>query len=181
MFNIINRKFKERNKADALVFSFALLFSFAFLALLVFASCEQKKPEEVSIPKDTVQVKAEKAAPIDTLIKDTASVKKPEVVIPDLKGKWTGVFDQRSTTLRITEQDGNSFKGSITINYREVINQQVSGTLNEETMEVSMKDLLHSRYAGTYKGKFSDDLKKLSGTFTQNVEKTKFSFSLKKQ
>jgi hypothetical protein len=48
-------------------------------------------------------------------------------------------------------------------------------------MEVSMKDLLHSRYAGTYKGKISEDLNKLSGTFTQNVEKTKFSFNLKKQ
>jgi len=175
MLDIINRKFKERNKV------YPLLFSFALLALLVLTSCEQKKPEEVSVQKDSVQVKAEKAAPIDTLIKDTAIVKKPEVVIPDLKGKWTGTFDQRATTLRITEQDGNSFKGSITINYREVINQQASGTVNEETMEVSMKDLLHSRYAGTYKGKISEDLNKLSGTFSQNVEKTKFSFSLKKQ
>ncbi len=103
------------------------------------------------------------------------------MVIPDLKGKWTGTFDKRTTTLRITEQDGMTFKGSITINYREVINQQVSGTINEKTMEVSMKDLLHSRYAGTYKGKVSEDMKILSGTFTQNVEKTKFSFSLKKQ
>jgi hypothetical protein len=151
------------------------------LALLVLTSCEQKKPEEVSISKDTLQVKAEEAVPVDTLSKDAATVKEQEVMIPDLKGKWTGTFDKRATTLRITEQEGKSFKGAITINYREVINQQVSGTVNEETMEISMKDLLHSRYAGTYKGKLSEDVKKFSGSFTQNVDKTKFSFNLTKQ
>ena len=175
MLDLLIMKFKERSKV------YSLLFSLSILALLVFTSCEQKKPEEVSVSKDTVQVKIEEPAPVDTLMKDTTSLKEPEVVIPDLKGKWSGTFDQRATTLRITEQDGNSFKGAITINYREVINQQVSGTINEKTMDISMKDLLHSRYAGSYKGKLSEDMKKLSGTFTQNVEKTRFSFSLKKQ
>lgn len=159
----------------------SILFSLALITLFVFTSCEQKKTEEVSVSKDTVQVKVEETAPVDTVSKETAVVTEPEVVIPDLKGKWTGTFDKRATTLRITEQDGNAFKGSITINYREVINQQVSGTIDQEKMEVSMKDLLHSRYAGTYKAKLSEDMKQLSGTFTQNVEKTKFSFSLKKQ
>jgi hypothetical protein len=159
---------------------YSLTFFLAFLSILIFFGCEQKKTEEVSISKDTVQVKVEEPAPVDTLTKDTAAVKEPEVAFPDLKGKWSGTFDKRATTLRITEQDGKSFKGAITINYREVINQQVSGTLNEETMEVSMKDLLHSRYAGTYKGKLSEDMKKLSGTFIQNVDKNKFNFSLTK-
>lgn len=176
MLDLVKKKFKGISKFQSLLFSLALL------TILVFTSCEQKKPEEVSITKDTLQVKVEEPAPVDTLVKDTTTLaKEPAVVIPDLKGKWTGTFDKRTTTLRITEQDGMTFKGSITINYREVINQQVSGTINEKTMEVSMKDLLHSRYAGTYKGKVSEDMKILSGTFTQNVEKTKFSFSLKKQ
>ena len=176
MLELVKKKFKGISKFQSLLFSLALL------AILVFTSCEQKKPEEVSITKDTLQVKVEEPAPVDTLVKDTTTLaKEPAVVIPDLKGKWTGTFDKRTTALRITEQDGNSFKGAITINYREVINQQVSGTINEKTMEVTMKDLLHSRYAGTYKGKVSEDMKILSGTFTQNVEKTKFSFSLKKQ
>jgi len=175
MLDLLITKFKGRQNI------YPLLFSLSLLALLVLTSCEQKKTEELSVPKDTLQVKAEGAVPVDSLLKDTTIIKEPEVVIPDLKGKWTGTFDQRATTLRITEQDGNSFKGAITINYREVINQQVSGTINEKTMDVSMKDLLHSRYAGSYKGKLSEDMKKLSGTFTQNVEKTRFSFNLKKQ
>lgn len=175
MLDIFIMKFKGRNKI------YSLLISLSLIALLVLTSCEQKKPEEVSVTKDTVQVKVEEPAPVDTLKKDTTTIKEPEVVIPDLKGKWSGTFDQRTTTLRITEQDGNAFKGAITINYREVINQQVSGTINEKTKEISMKDLLHSRYAGSYKGKLSEDMKTLSGTFTQNVEKSKFSFNLKKQ
>jgi len=175
MLDLFIMKFKGRNKI------YSLLISLSLIALLVLTSCEQKKPEEVSVTKDTVQVKVEEPAPIDTLKKDTTTIKEPEVVIPDLKGKWSGTFDQRTTTLRITEQEGNAFKGAITINYREVINQQVSGTINEKTKEISMKDLLHSRYAGSYKGKLSEDMKTLSGTFTQNVEKSKFSFNLKKQ
>jgi hypothetical protein len=175
MFCIIDGKCRGINKFRPFLFSAALF------ALLVFTSCEQKKAEEATVPKDTVKVKVEEPAPVDTIRKDTTTVKKSVVIIPELKGKWSGTFDQRATTLRITEQDGNSFKGTITINYREVINQQVSGTVNEKTMEVSMKDLLHSRYAGSYKGKLTKDMKEFSGTFTQNVEKTRFGFSLKKQ
>ena len=176
MLDLLKRKFKGINKFQSLLFSLSLM------ALLVLVGCEQKKPEEVTVPKDTVRVKVEEPAPVDTTKIDTTTVvKEPEILIPDLKGKWTGTFDKRTTTLRITEQDGNTFKGAITINYREVINQQVSGSIDEKTMEVKMKDLLHSRYAGSYKAKLSEDMKKLSGTFTQNVEKSKFSFNLTKQ
>lgn len=175
MLNTLNNKFKGKRKV------YPFLFFFALLAVLTFTSCEKKKTEEGAVQKETVKEKVEEPVPVDTLKKDTMTVKEPEVVIPDLKGKWSGTLDQRATTLRITEQDGNSIKGAITINYREVINQQVSGTVNVKSMEVSLRDLLHSRYAGTYKGKLSEDLKKFSGTFTQNVEKTRFSFSLKKQ
>lgn len=170
--------FKPRKLRVSKSFSFFIL----LFAVLFLSSCEQKKPEETTVSKDTVQVKTEEPAPVDTAKIDTlAEVKEPEIAVPELEGKWTGTFDQRSTTLRITEQEGLTFKGSITINYREVINQQVSGTINEKTNEINMKDLLHSRYAGTYKAKLSEDNKKLSGTFTQNVDKTKFNFTLTKQ
>ncbi|PIP79252.1 MAG: hypothetical protein COW85_01775, partial [Ignavibacteria bacterium CG22_combo_CG10-13_8_21_14_all_37_15] len=96
-------------------------------------------------------------------------------------GIYTGKFDSRATTLKITEQTDSKFSGSITINYRETINQKISGELDQEKMTVTMKDMLHSRFAGTYSAKLSEDGKKLSGTFTQNVEKTKYSFSLNKK
>ena len=77
MLDLLIMKFKERSKV------YSLLFSLSILALLVFTSCEQKKPEEVSVSKDTVQVKVEE--PPVKLKKDPTKVKEPEVVIPDLK------------------------------------------------------------------------------------------------
>nr|HPN38943.1 hypothetical protein [Melioribacteraceae bacterium] len=101
--------------------------------------------------------------------------------IADIKGTYSGVFDSRQTTLVITEQTEKTFKGKITINYREVINQEVSGEFNPDTKTITMKDMLHSRYAGKYNGKLSDDLSKFSGTFTMNVDGTKVNFNLVKK
>ncbi|MDP2364309.1 MAG: hypothetical protein Q8M94_11155, partial [Ignavibacteria bacterium] len=105
----------------------------------------------------------------------------PVVQIPDLKGKWTGKFDGRVTTLNITEQDGLTYKGSITINYRDVINQQVSGKINLEKKTFTMNDLLHHRFAGNYSGKISEDLNTLAGTFIQKVDKRQSQFNLKRK
>lgn len=96
-------------------------------------------------------------------------------------GAWTGKLDSRATTLVITKQDGNSFEGKITINYRTPINQEVKGTINAETKTITMQDQLHSRYKGKYSGKLSDDGKAYVGTFTKNVDKTSFKFKLTKK
>ncbi|MCK9424853.1 MAG: hypothetical protein M0Q21_02315 [Ignavibacteriaceae bacterium] len=151
---------------------FALLFT--VLTFSFFTGCEKKEA-----PKETVKMPAETTP--------QPAVEQPKVeeikAVLDLKGTYTGTLDSRATTLKITEQtDSNStFSGSITINYREVINQKISGKLDQEKMTVTMKDMLHSRYAGTYFAKLSEDGKKLSGTFTQTVDKTKSSFSLNKK
>jgi len=96
-------------------------------------------------------------------------------------GTWSGTFDSRACTLKITKQDSTAFSGSITINYREVVNQSVSGTINVEKNTVSMKDQIHSRYMGTYSGKLSSDIKNMSGTFTITVDKKNLSFNLNKK
>ncbi|MDO8548556.1 MAG: hypothetical protein Q7S39_00190 [Ignavibacteria bacterium] len=102
----------------------------------------------------------------------------PKIIIPDLKGSWSGVFDGRSTTLTITEQDSTTFKGNITINYRNPVNQRISGTINPEDNTISMKDLLKSRFQGNYSGKLSEDKNKFSGTFTMILDKSRYNFSL---
>jgi hypothetical protein len=158
--------------------NYNLIFNFFLVILLCayltnFFGCkkEAEKPEEK--PAQQTQV----TTPAET----TKIVEKPKIVYPDLIGKWTGVFDKRASTLTITKQDTTEFSGKITINYREVINQEISGKLDLLKKEVKMKDLLHSRYAGTYVGKLSDDMNTMQGTFTQNVEKTKFNFNLTKK
>jgi len=103
------------------------------------------------------------------------------MVIPDLRGTWTGTFDKRSTVLNITEQTDSSFLGKISISYREIINQEVKGSFSTTTMKISMTDQLHSRYQGKYKGKLSEDGKNFSGTFTMDLDGKQFSFNLNKK
>jgi len=102
----------------------------------------------------------------------------PKIIIPDMKGNWSGIFDGRSTTLTITEQDSTTFKGNITINYRNPVHQRISGTINPEDNTISMKDLLKSRFQGNYSGKLSEDENKFSGTFTMILDKARYDFSL---
>lgn len=161
--------------------------SYSFLGLLLlltvstfsfFAGCEKKEA-----PKQEEQAAESVKTPVDTTTQP--AVEQPKVeekkAVLDLKGTYTGTFDSRATTLKITEQTETEFSGSVTINYREAINQKISGKLDQEKMTVTMKDMLHSRFAGTYSAKLSEDGKKLSGTFTQTVDKTKFPFSLNKK
>ncbi len=150
-----------------------------FLTVIAFIGCEKKTEQQQSeINSEIVST-------------DTASsIKTPEVVepideekitIPDVKGSWTGTFDKRPTTLQITEQADSSFSGKITINYREVINQEIKGIISPSTGEISMKDQLHSRYQGKYNGKLSEEGNNFSGTFTMDLDGKKFSFNLNKK
>jgi hypothetical protein len=136
------------------------------LSIVFITGCQKKEEKPVQQPVVTT--------PVPTA-SDSAKM------ITDIKGKYTGTFDIRSAVLNINEQDGNKFKGSMTINYREVINQKVSGEFDPKSKEFSMTDLLHSRFQGKYKGKFSDDFSKMSGTFTMSLDNSKMNFKLTKK
>ena len=156
-----------------------LFISLTLLAVISFFGCE-KKTDEIQD-----EIKTENLSP------DTSSIDPPDMVepvveeivtvIPDLKGKWTGTFDKRSTVLNITEQTDSSFSGKISISYREAINQEVRGTISPTTSKMLMKDQLHSRYRGKYSGKLSEDGKNFSGTFTMDLDGSKLSFNLYKK
>lgn len=160
-------------------------------ASLVLSSCGKNAQDNQNQPVDTTKVtKAVDSTAIDTSsVKATDTTAKPEdkkpvekpVAKADLKGTWSGTFDSRTAVLKITSVNGNSFSGSMTIHYREVINQQVSGTFNSAKSSVSMKDLAHSKQMGTYYAKLNSNLNSMSGTFTTNLDKQKVSFSLKKK
>jgi len=155
----------------------SLFTTMLLLSILVQFGCE-KKTEKIEQPKE--EVKTEEVMP-DT----SSSIKEPvtevKATIPDIKGTWTGKFDNRTSTLIITEQDGLNFKGSLTINYRDVINQQVSGKLNLEEKTFTMNDQLKNRFAGSYSGKISEDMNTLQGTFIQTVDKRKSQFNFKRK
>jgi hypothetical protein len=104
-----------------------------------------------------------------------------EMTIPDLKGTWNGTFDGRSTVLNITDQTDSSFSGTISINYREPIYQEVKGSFSPTTMKITMTDQLHSRFQGNYSGNLSKEADSFSGTFTLNNDGSKYSFNLNKK
>ncbi len=157
-----------------------LLITLTLMAVILFFGCE-KKADEV---QDTV--KSENVSVDTTSSIGQPDIEEPEaeeeiVSIPDVKGKWTGTFDKRSTVLNITEQNDSSFSGKISISYREAINQDVKGTISPATLKMSMKDQLHSRYRGKYSGKLSEDGKNFSGTFIMDLDGSKLSFNLNKK
>jgi hypothetical protein len=105
---------------------------------------------------------------------------KTEIKTQDISGKWTGIFDGKSTVLDITEQTDSSFSGKINISYRQAINQEVKGTFSPTTLKMTMTDQLHSRFQGVYSGSLSKDADNFSGTFTLNNDGSKYSFNLNK-
>lgn len=154
---------------------YSLFFAVVF-TLTIFLGCE-KKTDQPEVKQET-NLEPEQLPEEETT---ETEVEESAIFIPDLKGTWTGKFDNRTTVLNINEQTDSTFSGKITISYRETINQEVSGTISPTTMKINMKDLLHSRYRGTYSGNLSEDGKTYSGSFTQDVDKSKFQFSLSKK
>ena len=155
----------------------SLFTTMLLLSILAQFGCE-KKTEKIEQPKE--EVKTEEVTP-DTSSGIKEPVSEVKITIPDIKGTWTGVFDKRATTLKITEQTDSSFSGKITIEYREVINQEVKGSFSPTTLKMTMTDQLHSRYQGSYSGNLSKELNNYSGTFTMKLDGSKFSFNLNKK
>lgn len=148
------------------------------LVLFLFVGCE-KKVEKPITQTDTTK------GQVDTITAngkvDSTAIKDSIAKAQQLVGTWSGSFEGRNATLKITQQNGDEFKGNISIKYREAINQQVSGKIDREKKRFTMRDLAHARTMGTYSGKLNDDFTKMSGTFTMTAEKTSVSFNLSKK
>ncbi len=161
----------------------------AALLLFLFTSCGEKKSEEPKKDATVEQQTTPAPAPQQTPAPDTAAAPatdatpQPEATpaAPDITGTWSGTLDSRPTRLTIAKQEGTNFEGSIFINYREPINQKVSGTIDFDTKKLRMRDLLHSRYKGTYSGTLGNDFTTMKGSFTATADKRTSSFSLKKK
>jgi hypothetical protein len=147
------------------------------ISTITYLGCEQKN-EKADQPENDKGMSDTTSSSQDEPNDATVETK---ITFPDLKGTWTGTFDGRSSVLNILEQTDSNFSGKITINYRQVTNQEVKGTLNPTTYEFTMTDQLHSRYQGKYKGELSSNNQNFSGTFTLDNDGTKYSFNLKKK
>jgi hypothetical protein len=157
--------------------SIKLLFTLGLISALFFIACE-KNTEQTKQPAKETQT--EQTAP-DNVQEIKEPIVEKKISIPDMQGTWTGTFDGKSTTLSITEQTDSSFKGKITINYKQLLSQDVIGNFKQSNLEISMVDQLHSKYMGKYRGILSNDFKSFAGTFTKNRDGSQYSFNLKKK
>ncbi len=169
--NRTQKVYLKKNIAASFIFSI-------FILTAVFSTGCNDKKEEVKSPE---VINQSDTSGMQNSVDTMSMNKENKNKVADLTGTWTGKFDSRTTTLKITSQDSTSFEGKITINYREVINQDVKGTFNPDKMTVSMTDQLHSRYMGKYNAKLSSDTTTLSGVFTMNVDGKKLNFNLTKK
>ena len=157
-----------------------LFIAIALLTIALFIGCE-KKTDEIKDEINNEDVSVDTTSSIGQPDMEEPEAGEEMIIIPDVKGKWTGTFDKRSTVLTITEQTDSSFSGKISISYREAINQNVKGTISPATLKMSMKDQPHSRYRGKYNGMLSEDGNNFSGTFTMDLDGSKLSFNLNKK
>jgi hypothetical protein len=167
--------FNKKNKASFYNYFPLLLLIFSLVVLS--SGCEKKaeKPEGEKTSSDTTSmVGSEKSKKDTTVMADTTKM------YPDLTGTWTGKFDSRATTFKITEQTKDSFKGHMIISYKKPLDKDISGNINLK-MQITMKDLTHSRFMGKYSGTLSSDGKKMSGGFTMNADNSKYNFTFSKK
>jgi len=157
-----------------------LLIAFALSAMVLFIGCE-KKTEEMQEDVSQNNMPADTSTSIVPPEEKEPEYEKELTVIPDVTGIWTGTFDGKLTTLKITEQTDSSFSGNITINYKQPLNQTVKGNFNPGTLKISMIDQLHSKFMGKYNGKMSDDYRTFAGSFTKNRDGSQYPFNLKKK
>ena len=152
---------------------FSVLFLITSL-VLISAGCEKKaeKPEGESTMKDTTNM-----AQPET---DTTAMADTSMQYPDLMGTWTGTFESHGATLKITEQNNENFKASLTVQYREPMNKTISGTIESDN-KISMKDVEKSRSEATYSASLSEDGKKITGTSTLKINGNKANFTFTKK
>jgi len=95
----------KKNNSFKRVFTLLLI-----LTVVAYFGCEKKTEENGNKDNPTIETK-----------------------IPDITGKWTGIFDSQTAVLDITDQTDSSFSGKINISYRQAINQEVKGTFSPTT------------------------------------------------
>ena len=76
----------------------SLFISLVLLSVISYFGCE-KKVEKTDQPKEEISTDG---VTLDTTVEIKDPVIEEKIIIPDIKGTWTGIFDGKSTTLNIT-------------------------------------------------------------------------------
>jgi hypothetical protein len=151
--------------------NFSRLIFAVLISLIMLTGCEKKEEKNPEVQKTN-------ASTVDTSAK-AKEMKKDTVVIPDLTGNWTGIFDKRSATMSVIKQTGRDFSALMNINYRQPLTKTVNGTIDPDNKTVKMEDLNESRFPGKYTAQLSDDGKQIKGNFILRTNGESYGFNFK--
>lgn len=94
-----------------------------------------------------------------------------------LQGEWKGTFDGRDAVMQISKAQKELVEATITVKYRELINENLTGAINMEDKILHLDDVhANGNLDGEYDGKFNDDFTEMSGTYQNYTTKKQVSF-----
>lgn len=144
-------------------------------AAFILTGCEQKR----ETPEEGTQT------PGDTTTQQTPQTTEPVVKeakeIPNLTGEWTGEFGNRKMTLKIVSQDSSTFAGETVVRWDAPKMENVTGKVNFDTREMTIKETAGTRNNGNYTGTVSADMKKFTGVWRDNGNRQTYNVTLNKQ
>ena len=100
----------------------------------------------------------------------------------ELVGTWEGTFEGRNATLNITTANSEGLKATIHVQYTNLTNEALTGTVNTVTNTIHFDDVykngtLDGQYNGTFTG---DGMDAFEGTYENYTTKKQVNFSFKK-
>ena len=103
-------------------------------------------------------------------------------VLKELVGTWEGTFEGRNATLNITTANSEGLKATIHVQYTNLTNEALTGTVNTVTNTIHFDDVykngtLDGQYNGTFTG---DGMDAFEGTYENYTTKKQVNFSFKK-
>lgn len=94
-----------------------------------------------------------------------------------LQGEWKGTFDGRDAVMQISKAGKEAVEATISVKYRELINEALTGSVNMEEKRFHFDDVhANGNLDGEYNGKFNDDFTEMSGTYQNYTTKKQVEF-----
>ena len=102
--------------------------------------------------------------------------------IKELVGTWTGTFEGRDATLNITNASSEGLKATIHVQYKNLTNEELKGSVNTVTNTIHFDDVhKNGTLDGQYNGSFSGDgMDAFEGTYENYTTKKQVKFSFTK-
>jgi hypothetical protein len=151
-------------------------FIILLFAAFIFIGCEQKR--------DTPEDQNETTTPVDTATQQTppaADTTTQQQQMPDLTGQWEGQFGEKRMTLTIKAQDGNAFDGETVVRWDPPKREKITGEVNFDTREMTIKETAGTRNNGVYTGTVTADMNKFVGVWKDNGNRLTYNITLNKK